>query len=368
MSYREIITNFAVTIKTEHMDQNLIALAFKLRDARMWETLSDSDIYAVRLRSGETAYCCIMGNSGQHFGLGIYVGVAGWNTYLRFGEMDALDNKLELHQMMCTKLDCINCDFMPESLVEASEEKSAVIAYAKEHALLDRRGVGIPEFTRYAPYLAPGPVVDAEDLAVTEETLSASLYLARLIKKQYYVSLGFLPEGIHPSPIGGQIIPMLVPDGKKGYTLTHTTLPARSAEVLPAVPIDRPELTVQIAMLPVRSNTECRFIAIDTPVMPKGEKGYFPVTLLCVDGNTGMVSFTEIGKFDPALTPAKTVEDFAYKMIAAKVRPSVIYVEDSFTEALLKNLCSGTGIRLQRVSRLKHLREAWTSLSEGMKR
>lgn len=350
------------------MDQNLIALAFKLREARMWETLSDRDIYAVQLSSGETAYCCIMGNGGQHYGLGIYVGASGWNTYLRFGEMDAMDNQLELHQMMCTKLDCINCDFTPESMVEPSEQKSEVVAYAKEHGLMDKRGVGIPEFVRYAPYMAPGPIVDAGDLAVAEEAISASLYLAKLIKKQYFVSLGFLPDGIHPSTRGGQIIPMLVPDGKKGYTLSQTSLPAKTAEVLPDVPFDRPELTTQIAMLPVRSNTECRFIAIDTPVMPKGEKGYFPVLMLCVDGNTGFVSFTEITKFEAAQIPEKTVEEFAIKLIAAKIRPSVIYVEDPFTEALLKGLCSKTGIRLQRVSRLKHLREAWLSLSREMGR
>lgn len=54
--------------------EKLIQLAFAFRDTRLWEILADNDIFAIRLRSGETGYCSVMGQAGQHYGLGLYVG------------------------------------------------------------------------------------------------------------------------------------------------------------------------------------------------------------------------------------------------------------------------------------------------------
>ena len=44
--------------------------------------LSDADVFGVQLEDGRIAYCCVMGGSGRHTGLGVYVGDRGFKTYL----------------------------------------------------------------------------------------------------------------------------------------------------------------------------------------------------------------------------------------------------------------------------------------------
>ena len=209
--------------------------------------------------------------------------------------------------------------------------------------------------------------MNTDDKKVLSDALSASLYLAGLLEHQSPRSLGFLPDGIVPSNIPGQKIPLFIREREGAFILSTTTLPGRTPVLLPEVVFEQPALAAQIALLPVRSHLECRFIAIDTPVTPRGERGFFPTLMLVMDGTTGLVNLTKISAYDESTTPDTTVTDFATKILAAGYRPSVIYVQDSFTEALLRDFCAKTGISFQRVSRFKHLSEAWESLSYGMR-
>lgn len=49
--------------------KQLETLAQEFHKAKLWEQLSDSDIFAVELEDGRIAYCCVMGNVGKHIGL-----------------------------------------------------------------------------------------------------------------------------------------------------------------------------------------------------------------------------------------------------------------------------------------------------------
>lgn len=347
------------------MKEKLIELAFRFRGQKLWLVLADNDIFAVKLSDGQIAYCSVMGNGGQHYGLGVYIG-NGWNTYLNYAGMNDAPSELEMRHMMCTRLDCINCDFSPAYMVEESEQKQETMNYAKEHVIADMPGVGIPDFVRYEPYACPGPIREEKDEDVMEEVLTAVIWLGGQVMKQSYISLGFTWQGIRPSDIGGQEVPMVVRSGR-GWRISATTLPPRAPEKHPVVEYSHPDIAMQIAMLPVRSNLECRFLAVDTPVTPKGEKGYFPVLLMFVDGNTGYVNITKAEQFNPAATPLRLVEEFALKILASGSRPFVVYVMEDDTQAMLKDFCTKTGIKMQRVNRLKHLQEAWDSLSNAMR-
>ena len=48
-------------------------LASEYLRAELWEELTDSDVFGVELEDGNIAYCCVMGNSGIHKGLGRHV-------------------------------------------------------------------------------------------------------------------------------------------------------------------------------------------------------------------------------------------------------------------------------------------------------
>ena len=95
--------------------------AFDLRRAAPWKKLTDSDIFAVKLSSGETGYCSVMGHGGEHYALGLYIGRKGFTSYL---------NSLYLNnaapfvfQQLAMMFDCINCDFMNAADMDAKTKR-----------------------------------------------------------------------------------------------------------------------------------------------------------------------------------------------------------------------------------------------------
>ena len=64
------------------IEEQLKKLAREFLQAELWEALTDADVFGVELEDGRIAYCCVMGSSGIHKGLGIYVGNRGFRSYL----------------------------------------------------------------------------------------------------------------------------------------------------------------------------------------------------------------------------------------------------------------------------------------------
>ena len=52
------------------LTDEMFEAAFRFRSICLWEKLTDSDVFAFRLSDGETGYCSVMGNAGEHFSLG----------------------------------------------------------------------------------------------------------------------------------------------------------------------------------------------------------------------------------------------------------------------------------------------------------
>ena len=48
------------------LTDEMFEAAFRFRSICLWEKLTDS------LSDGETGYCSVMGNAGEHFSLGFY--------------------------------------------------------------------------------------------------------------------------------------------------------------------------------------------------------------------------------------------------------------------------------------------------------
>ena len=57
-----------------------IELASEFRKTKLWEYLTDSDVFGITLQDGRIAYCCVMGNSGIHKGLGSRTRIFPWLT------------------------------------------------------------------------------------------------------------------------------------------------------------------------------------------------------------------------------------------------------------------------------------------------
>jgi len=63
-----------------NMDR-MYELAFKFRDTKLWNYVYEDELFAVKLSDGRFAFCSIMGNSGQHIALALYIGAEGFESF-----------------------------------------------------------------------------------------------------------------------------------------------------------------------------------------------------------------------------------------------------------------------------------------------
>lgn len=75
--------------------------AFRYKKAKIWKKLWDSEIFAVKLKSGETGYVCIMGRNGEYNALALYIGQEGFESYRRMADMEQYSgSELKNHELM----------------------------------------------------------------------------------------------------------------------------------------------------------------------------------------------------------------------------------------------------------------------------
>lgn len=344
------------------MKEELIALAFEFREKELWNKLIDNDIFAVRLRSGDIGYCCVMGNGGAHYALGLYVGKHGWNTYLDTYLRSPNLNHSEMVQMMCG-FNCINCDYMSAGSVKPSKSTTAVKKYAKEHNINVSAFNAFPDFTRYSPGFYPGEVTDERDLEDIEDALSAAIFMSDYLQSHAITEAGFTDDGITPTDKPGTEVPFLTPE-RNTYKLTTVQLPGWTDIVYPEPEFNHPELVVKMATLKRGPSIECQKMFILAPVKVEGDedKAYLPSVVFGVDDREIVSLMTQIVRND-VTDPASVVLDFAVKICSSGIRPSGVYVKNEETFALLKDFSSKTGIPLFKVSRLKYFNKFWEEFS-----
>lgn len=348
-------------IITAHM----LAAAFHFRSTSLWEILTDSDVFAFRLSDGETGYCSVMGNAGEHLALGFYKGAKGFSTYLKsltIGNMGSVDNE-ELETIMT--LDCINCDFMPAANINAKVKK-VIREYANTHGLKISRSNGWPDFTRHQPYMMPYGITHEEDARDITEALCAAIAVAEEVANQEFETLGFDVEGNYPTVKGGKSVPYLIPNGDGTYQWSTTKLPALVKVKHAAPKFSNDILINKLKALPVAGTLQLRFGHIPAPTMGNStdEVPYFPSLILCTEPETGYI-FPIASMENLEKNPVSALVELANTFCRNAYKPRRIQVEDDKTEFLLKDFCHQCGIVLSRERTLPALNEAWNALLEN---
>lgn len=112
----------------------LYEAAFRYKKTKLWKKMWDTDIFAVKLNSGETGYVSIMGRNGEYNALGLYIGKAGFESFRlmanlsRYSGSEFRDRELMLQQK-CLQTALQNReDLRPEEVDEAR-------AYAKKNGI-----------------------------------------------------------------------------------------------------------------------------------------------------------------------------------------------------------------------------------------
>ena len=335
------------------LTDSMIEAALNFRDAEPWEELTDSDIFAVQLANGQKAYCAIMGNAGQHFSLGIYVGEKGFTTYL--SNLSMPDDQLSIMQRV-VQFDCINCDFMQANEIDPTVKK-IIRSYATMHDRKIPRKHGWIDFTRFSPYKAQWCITRQEDARIAEECLKAATFFAEYFHCKSYEEVGLDSWGRYPSIQGGKSIPLLLPQGNNTYKLGTTKTPGAIIEPPASPSFNNDILAHRIMSLPKTQDLECRLLHAPSGVMVDGEE--VPVlagSILLVDKNTGML----LMPFTTTDYPSHTTElltKFANHLADYQLNPSQIDVCDENTYQLLQSFCEKCAIKLNFTEHPVHLNE-----------
>lgn len=322
-------------------------LASEYLRAELWEYLTDSDVFDVELEDGRIAYCCVMGNSGIHKGLGIYVGKRGFRTYLDQINKDNANDRKVVFDRMTTFED-----------MQVTYDENGIVQWWSHH-----------------PHLVPSPENSTEEeLGIMCQAIKACIGLRKLIdaKDGDVVSLGFDEYEEYPTKEGGKDAPLIKTEGK-GYSCTITQLPAydRSDEEQlkqladAEVCSDRFKADLSLLQGLRKAGTlQCRLIHPPTPVKEnENTPGYYPLWLFTVNKGDGRIVQTETVRLGDDMGVYTILANLCEVMYRQGHQPLQISVPNEATECLLKAFCQRQRIKLVRERLpLRELNEAW----EGM--
>lgn len=152
-----------------------VAIAF--RDLAPWKWMHDSDLFAIKdPESGEVNYCCIMGNAGEVFALGLYLGYEGFGSYIKLLNMPddfsyADQVALGLSQLLL-KVDFVNQEELTDQ--DHKQIKNSGIAFQDEEQQVMAR--------YYAPDYMATPITE-EQARVLTYALQQAIVVAQLYRE-----------------------------------------------------------------------------------------------------------------------------------------------------------------------------------------
>ena len=329
----------------------LYDLALTFRKTKLWKQLYDTELFAFSLSDRTIAYCCVMGNKGEHLALGVYVGQKGIDSYRKILHAPNSMTPAQTHEMMFSQ-SCLQCSF--EEKYDLSEEQLAEARdYAKRKGISYRGKNAFPCFISSQPHHVPWPMEGERNETILCEALSAALAVAELLQQQDKETLGFRPC----IPCEGEI-PFLERKSFGGASISKVMLPEPVPETYPE-PDFQDELALKrLSRLKKSGTWLSEIVWMNQPVRPEdGGAPHFPVFLLCWNRVSEMLAVTELVS-DIQTEADKLLLSFTHLLTEHGGRPETILVRDERTYAFLRKLSDRLGIHLEQNSDLPELDEA----------
>lgn len=339
------------------LNDSMLSAAFRYREIELWKTLRDSDLFAVRLSTGEIGYCSVMGNAGEHFALGLYIGDSGFSTYLKTISMANME-AIEMHEASIA-FDCINCDFANANDM-TPQNKKIIKAYVTSHGVKVRRPKGWPDIVRYSPYKMPWGITKEEDAQAITEALEASAHVAEMLETHGFEELGFELCSTYPTEKGGKVVPYLIPQPDGTYQWSTTKLPALCPDVYPKPSFNNDILAHKLKSLRKTDTFQCRLVHIPPVFKAKSEEApCFLGLMLCLDEESGALLPPLFLTDGNEKKPDSLLNDLANIFSSDDACPATILVADGLTKSLLNDFCKKCGIVIKKKSSLAELNDAY---------
>ncbi len=310
----------------------LYTAADAFSQARLWNDFYDADLIAIRdPQSGEIHHCSIMGNGGEHFALGVYLGDSGLCGF--YNILHGTQGRAILHEQ-----DCIMCSFEDRELLTLPDYRQI-----KDLGLSYRGRNAWPMFRRYEPGYYPWYVTADECELLTTALVQITAAAKRIRTGQLTVDFDSArsillesrpskdgltwhsePYELHETRVGYR--PLIMPD--ESFMKDVQNAKRQNGVIL--------QLDVDYMPQPVQED--------------KSERPYFPRLLLVADKAEEMVLQYEV--YPDVSEDAEQVINAMIAICLNHGRPEKIEIQSEAMFSILKDFCQKTQIGLEQVSDL----------------
>ena len=329
-------------------------LAFKFKASKIWKTVYEQEMFAVKLPDGQIGYCQIMGIGGDHIAVALYIGEKGYRSYREILEM-ATTNPYASGFDLLTQ-DCIQCSLENKEFLEKSEI-AEVRAYAKKRDIALRGPNAYPHYTRFRPYCVPWFVNEDNDIAAIILVMEAVAFIIDRLQVVSKWDLGLVE--------GGPTIPLFVKDGET-FTLSETTIPDVHEKDPPKPQHINDLLIGKLKRLNQAGTLQCEVTRAPAPVQNNpDEVPHLTPILLTLDVDEGnMLKPVLLNQIE--IDPDKMLDGFINVLLETKCYPKEIDVQTGQTAAILREFCTRAKIDLVECDELEEMNDAIDSLKESV--
>ncbi len=334
-----------VTQPTLAQWKTLYDACIRFRKAACWEWMTEDDVFGIENpKTGEVGYCCIIGNLGQLLGFIIYMGTDGLESYKNMpdhAEFSEEDFMLFLSQK-CLSITYDNKSELYDEDIQVIEELGITLKGAKQYPVIRDMTPG------YVPWFISGDEADYLSMAI-EQVLDVSMRfkdnpdIIRSKRPKYLVRMSDTISGSHV-----WVDEWLLPE------------PIRQKAVAPAQIDEVGIMRIKSNAEKTRTTWEFTYSLENMPIQEQGERPYYPMMLLIVETQSGMVLGTHAAKPDSYHQP---FVEYLLQIIANNNSyPREIMLETDEAGKMLQPLLSYLDIKTMKVNRCKESFKARNAL------
>lgn len=313
----------------------LYQLAFEYKKSKLWNKLSDSQIFAVKHSDGTKGYCCVMGKSGKYNALAIYDDITSIPSYYQNKDEE---NTAALEIEDVTRQSCVCLVFSNKAELSQNDLKN-VSEYCQKNNIQPRGKNAYPEFKNLKPYSFPWYLDTPKDQTRLLEGIEAALEVSNKLKRKKPHDLKLYEGNFYDRPI-----PFLEKTDK-GYIWSFTNLPPFKPLEYPKGDLNKIPIPIQLSKAAKLNNDWiCHIFLSNEPVKEEGSP-FFPFVMLIVDDE----SETILGAY-LSTNPCDYEKEFTKFFTSTIIqvgKPRFIYVSNNRTESFLSKLSAQLGIKLR---------------------
>lgn len=329
----------------------LYKLAFEFKKTKLWQTLWDADVFAVKLSGDRMGYISIMGAAGKHCALALYFGNESLDSFRTLAGTDRFMMSASEVRERVLQQECLQCSFEGKDEL-SEEERESVKEYARVHGIRLGGKNAYPQFMKYQRNRCPWSLQAEEEQKDLCEALEAAIALAGLLERS-------APEELGLKEIGPEETEIPLMERCEGeFVLRKTLLPEQRPLEMPAAKAGNEIAIAKLKKIKRAGALECGILRVQQPVQNTPEEiPFFPVLLLAVDSVTErIVPLHPVKDYED--NPEALMDVFMEGLLREKFCPGEIFVRDERTYVFMKAFCEKLGIGLIMEEELEALDEA----------